>query len=54
MLGFDGGRELLAAAKGQSQEIVRDGKYSRKEDNFKHKSIIGACLRMANRITWKV
>jgi len=44
----------LGGAKRQSQEIVHEGKYSRKEGNFKHKSVIGACLRMANGITWKV
>ena len=44
----------LGGAKGQSQEIVHEGKYSTKEGNFKHKSVIGACLRMANGITWKV
>ena len=44
----------LGGAKRQSQEIVHEGKYSTKEGNFKHKSVIGACLRMANGITWKV
>jgi len=44
----------LGGAKGQSQEIVHEGKYSTKEGNFKHKSVIGAYLRMANGITWKV
>ena len=44
----------LGGAKRQSQEIVHEGKYSRKEGNFKHKSVIGACLRMVNGIPWKV
>ena len=44
----------LGGAKGQSQEIVHEGKYNRKEGNYKHKSVIEACLRMANAITWKV
>ena len=38
----------LGGAKRQSQEIVQEGKYSRKEGNFKYKSTIGACLRITN------
>ena len=44
----------LGGAKGQSQKVVQIKRYSRKECNFKYKSTVVACLRITNRITWKV
>jgi len=38
----------LGGANGQSQEVVQEGKYSRKEGNFEQKSVIGASLTIAN------
>ena len=59
--GFGGGsfrqQQLYVTWRGKkpkSGNSPRRIKYSRKEGNFKHKSVIGACLRMANGITWKV
>ena len=38
----------LEGQNGQSQEVVQEGKYSRKEGNFEQKSVIGASLTIAN------
>ena len=38
----------LGGANGQSQEVVQEEKYSRKEGNFEQKSVIGASLTIAN------
>ena len=38
----------LGRANGQSQEVVQEGKYSRKEGNFEQKSVIEAFITIAN------
>ena len=38
----------IGGTKGQSQEVVQEGKYSGKEGNFEQKYVIEASLTIAN------